>query len=251
MKAAILREYGLQNPLSIEEIPVPSITEGTLLIKVKACSLNFRDIWIRRGAYIGSISLPYIMGTDVSGIVMEAHSSVLSYKPGDELIISPNVSCGSCIYCKSGEDGFCTEFRILDGGYAEYMVVPERNVLRKPASFTFVEAATLPLVSITAWQIVVNRAQIKAGQTILLWGASSGVGTIALQIAKYFQCQVIAVAGNEEKQKQLRELGANYTVNYHSKQFVEEVLHLTSGIGVDVVVDPIGKESWERSCRLL
>ncbi len=253
MKAIRIHEHGGLDVLKYEEVPVPEIGPGEALIRVKACALNYLDIWVRRG--LPGLSLPHIPGCDIAGAVEELGEGVEGFQRGERVVVNPSVSCGYCEYCRQGEDPLCDTYHILgehvDGGYAEFVRVPARNLMRIPEGFSFEEAAAAPLVFQTAWRALISRAQLRPGEDVLILGASGGVGTACVQIGKLVGARVFAVAGTEEKLEKLSELGADELINYAETDFGKEVWRLTNKRGVDVVVDSIGEATWEKSLRAL
>jgi NADPH:quinone reductase-like Zn-dependent oxidoreductase len=253
MKAIRIHEHGGLDVLKYEDVPAPEIGPGEVLIRVKACALNYLDIWVRRG--LPGLTLPHIPGCDIAGIIEALGEGVQGYEIGERVVVNPSVSCGNCEYCRRGEDPLCDTFHILgehvDGGYAEFAKVPARNLMRIPEGFSFEEAAAAPLVFQTAWRALISRAELRPGEDVLILGASGGVGTACVQIGKLVGARVFAVAGTEEKLAKLRELGADVLINYAETDFGKEVWRLTNKRGVDVVVDSIGEATWEKSLRAL
>jgi len=255
MKALLLTAFGDEGVFEYrEDFPKPEIAPDEVLVRVKACALNHLDIWIRKGALAYKPPLPHILGSDVAGVVEEVGPLVEHVKPGDEVVVNPNLSCGVCEACLSGQDNHCREFKILGfqvkGGYAEYVKVPKTNVVPKPKNLSFEEAASFPLTYITAWNALVDKGEIKPGDTVFIWGGSAGVGVAALQIAKLFGARVIAVTSEDWKVQKLKELGADYAIN-RKTQNVEEAVREISPEGVDIVVDHVGEETLPLSIKLL
>jgi len=211
---------------------------------VKAAALNHLDIWVRKGVASPKLPLPHILGADASGVVDAVGPGVTGFAPGDEVVVNPGLSCGHCERCLAGEDNLCPRYEILGehrwGAYAEYLVVPEANLLKKPPNLSFEEAAAIPLTFLTAWQMVVDKLQVRPGDDVLVMAAGSGVSVAAIQIAKLFGARVIATAGSEEKLRKARELGADEAVNYTHPEWFKEVRRLTGGKGADKVVDHTG-----------
>lgn len=255
MKAVIFRQHGGPDVLEYADVPEPRIRANEVLVQVKACALNHLDIWARGGLRGIEIPLPHILGNDVAGVVKEAGELVTWVNAGDEVMVQPGVSCGHCEACLSGHDNFCPEYDIIgyrrDGGYAEFIAVPGVNIIPKPAKLSWEEAAALPLVTVTAWHMLVTRANVQPGETVLVHAAGSGVGSIAIQVAKLRGARVITTASTDEKLAHARELGADETVNYTGGDWPKEVRRLTGRKGVDVVVEHTGAATWPGSIATL
>lgn len=196
-----------------------------------------------------------IPGSEVSGVVESVPASSGEWKPGDEVLVAPGVSCGICSACTSGNDPLCLTYGILGetepGGCAEKIAVPVRNLIRKPANLSFVEAAAIPLDFLTAWHMLVARAQIRAGETILVHAGGSGIGSAALQIARLFDAVIITTVGSAWKAEKARELGARHVIQYRQEDFVAEVRRLTNKKGVDIVFEHVGADTFDGSMRSL
>jgi NADPH:quinone reductase-like Zn-dependent oxidoreductase len=255
MKAVIFRQHGGPEVLEYADVPEPRIRANEVLVEVRACALNHLDIWARKGLPGIDIPLPHILGNDVSGVVREVGELVTWVKAGDEVMVQPGVSCGHCEACLSGKDNFCREYDIIgyrrDGGYAELVAVPGVNIIPKPAALSWEEAAALPLVTVTAWHMLVTRADVQPGENVLVHAAGSGVGSVAIQIAKLRGARVITTASTDEKLAHARELGADETINYTRDDWPKEVRRLTDRKGVDVVVEHTGAATWPGSISSL
>ena len=255
MKAVLLRNHGGPDVLEHADVTEPPIRANEVLIAVKSCALNHLDLFVRAGLPGIEIPLPHILGCDVAGIVSKVGELVTWLEPGNEVLVQPGVSCGHCAACLKGQDNLCREYDMIgyrrDGGYAEFVAVPAQNVVRKPASLAWPEAAALPLVTLTAWHMLVTRAHIQPGETVLVHAAGSGVGSVAIQIAKLFGAHVIATAGSDEKLEKARDLGADETVNYSRDEWPKEVRRLTDRQGVDLVVEHTGAVTWPGSITAL
>lgn len=255
MKAVRIHENGGLDVLTYEEAPEPQAGPRDALIRVKACALNHLDLFVRRG--IPGVTLPHIPGSDVAGVVdaLGEGAGGYGFTAGDRVVINPGVSCGECEFCRRGEDSMCEEFHIIgeqvDGGYAELVRVPARNLMHIPEEFPFEEAASAPLVFLTAWRMLINRARVRPGEDVLVLGASGGVGTAAVQIAKFAGARVFAAAGTDEKLQKLTDLGVDVPLNYNRVDFSKEVWQRTNKRGVDVVVENVGEATWEGSLRAL
>lgn len=255
MKAVRFHAFGDAGVLKFEEAPEPSAGPGEVLLRLKAAALNHLDLWVRSGERERNISLPHIPGSDGAGIVHSVGQSVTSVKPGDAVMISPGLSCGSCNFCLSGRDTFCREYRVLgvkeEGTYAEFVKLPAANLVAIPDGLSFAEAAAVPIVFLTAWHMLVTLARVQTGETVLVHGAGSGVGSAAIQVAKHAGARVIATAGSSEKLSKAKELGADELINYNETDFAVEVRRLTEKRGVDVVFEHIGGEVFAKSIPII
>ncbi len=253
MKAARIHEFGGPEVLQLETVPDPQPRPGEVLVQVKACALNHLDLWIRKG--LPNVRLPHILGSDVAGVVTACGEYVDDIKAGDRVLLAPMVFCGHCQFCMRGEQNFCPEFSVrgyaTDGGDCELVTAPRASVFKIPDALTYDEAASVPLVFLTAWHMLVSRAGIRHGQTVLVLGAGSGVGTAAIQIAKMLGCTVITTAGSEGKLDLARELGADYTIHHYREKISEEVRKITDRRMADVVFEHVGKATWTESMKSL
>ena len=251
MKAVIFSQHGGPEVLKYTEGPDPQIKANEVLVEVRACALNHLDVWVRAGLPGIKIPLPHILGDDVAGVVRDAGELVTWTKPGDEVMVQPGVSCGHCVECLAGRDNMCDEYDMIgyrrDGGYAELLSVPGVNLIPKPGNLSWPEAAALPLVTLTAWHMLVTQARVQPGEAVLVHAAGSGVGSLGIQIAKLRGARVIATASSDEKLTKARELGADETVNYTRDDWPKEVKKLTNGRGVDVVFEHTGAATWPGS----
>ena len=251
MKAVIFSQHGGPEVLQYTEVADPQIKANEVLIEVRACALNHLDVWVRGGLPGIKIPLPHILGDDVAGVVREVGDLVTWTKPGDKVMVQPGVSCGHCVECLAGRDNMCDEYDMIgyrrDGGYAELLSVPGVNVVPKPENLSWPEAAALPLVTLTAWHMLVTRAQVQPGEQVLIHAAGSGVGSLGIQIAKLRGARVITTASSDEKLAKARELGADEIINYTRDDWPKEVRKLTGGRGVDVVFEHTGEATWPGS----
>jgi len=255
MTAAVVREHGGVDRILFEVRPVPPVGPGQVRVRVLAAGVNHLDTWVRRGVPGHVFPLPLVLGSDGAGVVDAVGDGVTSSRPGDEVVLFPGTSCGACAACLCGEDQLCREYRILgearDGACADFVVVPAANVAPKPASLSFVEAASFALVFQTAWSMLVRKAALRAGETVLVHAAGSGVGSAAVQIARLFGARVVATAGSAAKCAQARALGADEVIDYTTTDFADAVRKLTNKRGVDVVVEHVGAATFDRSLRSL
>lgn len=253
MKAIIFNRHGGPDVLEYAELPDPTYKANEVLVEVRACGINHLDIWARKGLPGIEIPLPHILGNDIAGVVRAAGDLVDWVKPGEEVLIQPGISCGHCHECLSGKDNLCRTYHILGygrhGGYAEFAAVPGVNVVPKPANISFEEAAALPLVLLTAWHMLVTRANLQPGEDVLIHAAGSGVGSIGIQVAKLRGARVIATASSDEKLQKARDLGADETVNYSNPDWPKEIRRLTGKAGVDVVFEHTGADTWPGSIQ--
>jgi NADPH:quinone reductase-like Zn-dependent oxidoreductase len=253
MKAVRIHQFGGPEVLTYEDVPDPQLRKDQVLVRVRACSLNHLDVWVRKG--LPGVKLPHILGSDVAGEVIEVGEYVGGFKAGQRVLLSPIHSCGHCEKCVGGLQNQCRAFTVLgngvDGGDCELIAAPPSNVIPIPESLYFNQAASVPLVFVTAWHMLVGRAGIRPGQTVLVLGASSGVGIAAIQIAKLFHCRVITTAGDEAKLAKGRELGADFGINHYKQKISEEVRKITNKEGVDIVVEHVGVATWDESVKSL
>ena len=255
MKAIVFSQHGGPEVLKYADAPEPSIGPGDVLVRVRACALNHLDIWVRRGLPNVPIPLPHIPGSDVAGEIAKVGTEVKSVRVGQKVVLAPMVTCGKCPACVAGLDNRCRQATnlgyMIDGGCAEFVRAPEVNCLPYPENLSFEEAAAIPLVFQTAWHMLVARAQLQPGEDVLILGAGSGVGSAAIQVAKFFGARVIATAGNETKLAKAKELGADHLINHKSQTIRDEVRRITNKRGVDVVFEHVGTATWDDSLASL
>ncbi len=255
MRAMLMTARGGPEVLQMADVPTPQPGPGEVLVRVRAVALNHLDVWVRRGAASPKLPLPHTLGSDVAGEIAALGAGVTDLEEGQAVVLNPGVSCGHCEACLSGRDNLCRHYQILGehraGGCAEFVVVPRANVLPKPESLSFEQAAALPLASLTAFQMVFDRAQVRPWHTVLVMAAGSGVGVYALQLCKLAGARVIAAAGSAEKLALARDLGADDVINYREEEYGPAVKRLTDGVGVDVALDHTGAENWQTTLRAL
>jgi len=253
MKAVTIREHGERDRLVFEDVADPAVGPGQIRLRVRACALNHLDIFVRRGLPNLRLSYPHILGADIAGEVESVGPGVAGVQAGQKALLSPGVSCGVCRDCLAGHDNLCRSYGILgetrDGGYAELVSVPAANLLPYPEGLEFHQAAAIPLTFQTAWQMLVDKARIVPGQTVLVLAAGSGVGSAGVQIARLFGATVIATASSEAKLERARELGAEHLVNHTEEDWPSRVRQLTGKRGVDVVFEHVGAATWQGSIR--
>ena len=253
MKAVRIHQFGGPEVLAYEDVSDPQLRKDQVLVRVKACSLNHLDLWVRQG--LPGVKLPHILGSDIAGEVVEVGEYVTGFKQGQRVLVAPMHFCGHCMKCVAGLQNQCREFTVIgnvvDGGDCELYAAPAANVIPIPESLDFNQAASVPLVFVTAWHMLVGLAGVRQGQAVLVLGASSGVGIAAIQIAKMFHCRVITTAGDENKLEKARALGADHGINHYKQKISEEVRKITSKEGVDIVVEHVGAATWDESTKCL
>ncbi len=259
MKAAVYREYN-KDPtkvINIEDVDMPKLKPNEVMIKIEAAAYNYNDLWAIWGDPI-KVPLPHISGSDAAGVVVEAGSDVVKLKVGDRVVSHSNMSCRVCDLCTSGREYDCNDRLIwgfqtgpLCGGFCQYSHLPEVNVAKIPDNVSFDDAAAVSMVGMTAWHMLIGRARIRPGLTVLIMGGTSGVGMVGIQIAKLYGCDVIATAGNKEKMDKCLELGADHVVNHREADWYKKVREITKKQGVDVVFEHIGKSTFPQEISLL
>ncbi len=259
MKAAVYHEYNKdpKQVVKIEDVDTPKIKSNEVLIKVEAAAYNYNDLWAIWGDPIKG-PLPHISGSDASGTVAEVGQDITTLKVGDRVVSHSNMSCRVCDMCTSGREYDCPKRIIwgfqtgpLDGGFGQYAKLPEVNVLKIADNVSFNDAAAISMVGMTSWHMLVGRAQIKPGQTVLIMGGTSGVGMVGIQIAKLYNCNVIATAGSKDKMDACLKLGADSVVNHREADWSKKVREITNKQGVDIVFEHIGKSTFPQEVALL
>jgi len=259
MKAAVYREYN-KDPtkvINIEDVDMPKLKPNEVMIKIEAAAYNYNDLWAIWGDPI-KVPLPHISGSDAAGVVVETGSDVVKLKVGDRVVSHSNMSCRVCDLCTSGREYDCNDRLIwgfqtgpLWGGFCQYSHLPEVNVAKILDNVSFDDAAAVSMVGMTAWHMLIGRAKIRPGLTVLIMGGTSGVGMVGIQIAKLYGCDVIATAGNKEKMDKCLELGADHVVNHREADWYKKVREISKKQGVDVVFEHIGKSTFPQEISLL
>lgn len=248
MKAVLIHQHGDVDALQIGEIAMPEIGAYDVLVKLRTAALNHLDLWVRKGIPGIKPPLPHILGSDGAGEVVQIGTGVTRCKVGDEVVINPSISCGKCPYCLSGEQSLCLKLRLTgencSGTFAEYISVPEINIYPRPQNLSWEESAAFPLVFVTAWRMLITRAQLKPGECVLIPGIGGGVATAALAICRFLGCEVIVTSSSEEKLAKARQMGAALGINYRQADVAAEVRKWTQGRGVNVVCDSVGGDTW-------
>lgn len=255
MKAIVFSEHGGPEVLQYKEVADPEIREDEVLVRVRACALNYLDIGMRKGSSHLPVPLPHIPGSDISGEVATMGMELPGMKVGQKVIIAPGLSCRQCDTCLAGFDNLCESYRfigyLVDGGCAEYVRVPAVNVMPMPECLSFEEAAAIPCVFLTVWHMLQTRAALKPGEKVLVQGVGSGVGSAAVQVAKLSGAHVIATSSSDDKLAKAKMLGADEVINYRQQDIAERVSELTNGRGVEVVFEHVGAATWEKSLASL
>jgi len=255
MKAAFFKEHGGSDKIIYDDYKDPFPDANDVVVRVKACALNHVDMLLLDGRYPPPEGLPHVNGCEVTGTVETVGDRVRGFTQGQRVIVFPGFSCGTCEYCLRGERTVCMRYGYLgaakDGGYAELVKAPAANILPLPESISFEQGAALPLAMLTSWHALVVQANVRAGQTVLVQAAGSGVGSAAIQIARLCGARVITTVGSDDKIEFAKALGADKVVNYRTQDFVEEAKKWSNKRGVDVVVEHIGGETFEKSVYAL
>ena len=259
MRACVLTATGGIQHLHITDVPdAPAPQAGEVRVAIRAAALNHLDLFVMEGLPGGAKQLPHIVGADGAGIVETIGSDVVNVRPGDRVMFNPGISDYTCEFCQAGEHSLCVNYRLLGehlpGTVAELVTVPAHNVVGVPRvspELTWAEAAAFSLVTLTAWRMLVTRAQLKRGETALIWGIGGGVSLTALRIAKLLDARLIATSSDDAKLAAAKQLGADVTLNHRTQQVAQEVRALTNKRGVDVVVENVGAATWDDSLRCL
>ena len=255
MKAAFFKEHGGADKILYDDYRDPVAQAGEVVVRVKACALNQVDMLLLDGRFPPPEGLPHVNGCEVTGTVETLGPGVTGLERGRRAIIFPGFSCGRCEYCLRGQRTVCVRYGYLgaakDGGYAELVKVPAANILPLPEAISFEAGAAVPLAMLTSWHALVAQAACRPGQTVLVQAAGSGVGSAAIQIARLCGARVMTTVGSDDKIDFARSLGAEHVVNYRTQDFVEEAKRWTGKRGVDIVIEHIGGDTFERSVLAL
>jgi NADPH:quinone reductase-like Zn-dependent oxidoreductase len=255
MRAVVIPRHGGPEVLALETRPRPTAGPGQVLLEVRCAGLNHLDTFVRRGLPGITLPLPMISGSDASGVVAAVGPGVPGIAAGDRVFVSPGFSCERCEACLSGNEPLCRRYGLFgehrDGTHAELIALGASNVLPLPETLSFEEGAAFPLVFLTAWHMLATRARLRPGEEVLVQAGGSGVGTAAIQIAKYLGARVLTTVGSPLKADKARALGADETILYRETDFLEAVRRLTGKRGVDVVVENTGAATWEKSLQAL
>ncbi len=259
MRAWVIRSTGGLDRVEIADVPDPAgpIEARQVRIALRAAALNRLDLFVVRGLP-HEYHYPHILGADGAGVVETVGARVQSVRPGDRVMINPGIPDYSCSYCRAGEHSLCVNYGILGehrpGTLAQYVIVPEQNtalIPTLPQPLTWTEAAAFSLVTLTAWRMVVTRAQVRPGETVLVWGIGGGVSLAALRLAKLKGARVIVTSSSDAKLHAAQQLGADVTLNHKTRKISQEVRALTDKRGADVVIENVGEATWDESLRAL
>ena len=255
MKAAFFKEHGGSDKILYDDYRDPRPEAGEVVVRVRACALNQVDMLLLDGRFPPPEGLPHVNGCEVAGTVETLGAGVRGLTAGQRVVIFPGFSCGACEYCLRGERTVCVHYGYLgahkDGGYAELVKVPAGNAVPLPEAVSFEAGAAIPLAMLTSWRAVVTQARVRPGQRVLVQAAGSGVGSAAIQIARLCGARVMTTVGSDDKVEFARSLGAEQVVNYRTHDFVEAAKAWTGKRGVDVVIEHIGGDTFERSVLAL
>jgi len=257
VRAIVIHRHGGPEVLTLErEWPRPVAGPGEILVRVKACALNYLDIFVREGMPGELTKLPQITGGDIAGVVEDLGPGISSPAIGARVVLNPSWGCGNCEYCGNQLTPRCLHPHMLGeadpGGLAEFVKCPAQQAISIPDEYPFAEAACLPITYGTAYRMVVTRAGVQARDTVLVLGAGGGVAIAAIQLAKLLGARVIATASSDAKLKRAAELGADEVINYVSDEnWDSTVRRLTGKRGADVIIETVGASTWERSIRAL
>ena len=259
MKATVFHEHGSPDVLLYEDIEDPVINPNQVLVKVKAVALNHLDLFVRSGIPGLKLEMPHILGSDISGEIVEVGTEVKeSFEEGQPIIVDPGISCGKCEFCMSGQESLCAKYGIIGehyrGGYAQFIALDSQNIIPIPktAPLDLDKAAAIPLTLMTAWRLLITKAQLKPGDDLLIIGIGGGVALAALQIAKAAGARVIVTSSSDLKLENAMKYGADITINHNSTpEYHKEIFQHTKNRGVDVVLDSVGQATWSRSLKSL
>jgi len=248
MKAAVIHGPGDVNVLRVEEIPAPSPGPGEVVLQVHCAGLNHLDIWVRKGRSAAQLQMPHVLGSDAVGIVLAAGSGVTNPHVGERVLIHPALNCGRCEFCRQGEQSMCVSFGIIGlsrpGTFAEQVAVSADHCYAVPPHLSDEQAGVLGLTHVTAWRMLMTRARVHPGETVLIHGIGGGAATAALQFARLVGTEIFVTSSSNEKLSRAIELGARHTLNYEKENVAKWIAHETSGRGVDVAIDAVGAATW-------
>jgi NADPH:quinone reductase-like Zn-dependent oxidoreductase len=255
MRAVQLATHGVPGAFRIADVPKPQPAPDEVLVQVKACGLNRLDLWAEEAGLPMKLQLPRILGGEVAGVIAELGEDVDQWRLGERVAIQSNLFCGFCEYCLKGEESICLRGALLgidrDGGFAEYVTVPGRAVVRMPAGVDFTTSAALTLAGSTAMHMLTNRAEVRSSEWVLVIAGASGVGTYAIQIAKQLGAQVISTGSTEAKRSFAQSLGADFVLDSNQPDWPKQVREITQKRGVDLVIEHVGGDVFQRCFECL
>jgi NADPH:quinone reductase-like Zn-dependent oxidoreductase len=255
MKAVQFTEHGDTDVIEYGEFPDPEPGDDEVLVDVKAGALNHLDVWTRRGLPTIDVEMPHVPGSDGAGEVVAVGDDVMRFEPGDHVALTAGVNCGDCEFCRHGEHSLCERYHIIGehvpGVHGEQAAIPEDNLVPVPDHADWETAAAAPLVFQTAWRMLLDRGDLDPGESVLVLGASGGVGHAAVQIADYVGAEVYATASSQEKLDYAEAVGADHTIDYDDEDFASAIYELTDKRGVDMVVDHVGAATYPDSLKSL
>ena len=255
MQASRIHQCGGPEVIRYEEAPEPRPKANEVLIRVRACSLNHLDLWVRGGLPMLQLRFPWILGSDAAGEIVEIGELCARAKVGDRVLVAPGRTLAAGAETARGADNAAPDYGLFGAAYpglnAEYAAIPEANALPIPGGLSYAEAASVPLVFLTAWHMLAGIAKIRMLEDVLVIGGSSGVGIAAIQIAKLHHCRVIATAGSEAKLAGAKALGADHVIDHYQQSIKGEVRKITGGRGVDLVFEHVGTATFGESAAAL
>lgn len=255
MRAVRIHSHGGPEVLQLDEIPEPECPEDAVKVKIQATSLNHLDIWIREGIPGLPIELPLIPSSDGAGEIVKVGTEITDWNVGDEVVIQPGTFCNDCEFCKNGKENYCSQYGILgeteNGTNCEYFIARPENIYPKAEHLNWEEAASLQLVCMTAYQMLITRAKLQPGETVLIFGATSGIGSAAIQIAKHIGVTVITTVGSEAKRAYAEKMGADTIVLHSNDNWIKEIKESVDNKGIQVIFEHIGSTTWSSTMRLL
>jgi len=257
VKGLTISAHGGLDQLEVrDDLAIPDLGRTTdVRVRMRAAALNHLDLFVVRGLPGVTITPHWVLGADGVGVVDAIGEDVQNVAVGDFVVINPGISDGTCEYCRQGEQSLCLRFGILGehapGTIAEFVVVPSANVRSIPSTIPVDVAAAFSLATLTAWRMVVTRAEVHAGEDVLIWGIGGGVAIAALQICKHIGARVWVTSGSDAKLERARQLGADEIINHRTTDVAKLVRDRTGKRGVDVVVDDVGVATWKQSLLAL
>jgi NADPH:quinone reductase-like Zn-dependent oxidoreductase len=250
-EAMVLDRHGGPEVLERRTIELGAPGPCQARVRVRAVAMNHMDLWVRRGGPAFKLQYPHRLGCDIAGVVDELGPGARGVAVGDRVMVQPGLSCGVCKACVSGHDNLCRSYRILGenapGGYARHVNLPDVNLIKVGPELGDAELAALPLCTLTAWQMVFHKAEVKPGQTVVVHAAGSGVSSIAIKLCKLIGARVIATTSAPDKRERAKAIGADEVVVTSEVDYVTEIKRLTGKAGADVILDHVGGELLEKA----